>query len=578
MKKWFSKLGLAVTVAVVLVATLWHRVPAWVFGAEAPAPIAFTSLQVDGQITADHPVRLVLQLSDADVRVRSVKAVLTSPDGLDTEPVTFSRQKNLGQWVAQVRLPNPAQPGNWTVNSLQVVDDTGATTNLMGQSSMAVAASAAPVQLVQTVHVHPGPFHETQILPITLTATGAQPLQSVDLFLRGPNGQKSSQSMLLGGGATVPVEVPLRLPKGFGAGTWHLQLIRATAADGSVQNLYAGQDFPGDLKVVKGRQDTQPPTIQNVNLSANTLAAGSALTINAAVTDDLSGVAGVYARLVDAKGRDQGSLVLNPTDSGTYTGQITVPSYAPASQWSVHVQASDVAGNVAVEQAVTLQITAAQTNVAPAALNTVALQWLTNSLLVQAQTSGDVPVTEGIAKLQGPAYMEPAYVWLSRQNDGALQGSLPLADQTPSGTWTLTQFQLIDAVGQNHVYQAKDLPSGPITTTVTNANADNDPPVFDSITVPAVVAHGGRIRISLAAHDAGSGIESAHVTLHGPQDQYLYVDLQWNADTQQWVGSVPAPNSAGEWHVQSVHLKAASGNAVFVQSGTGFDQAIQVRG
>jgi hypothetical protein len=552
-----------------------------VLGQPGPKAVSVKSLTIAGEVKPGHPVDLTLRLQDDDMRISTVKGTATSPDSIEKLDVTFHPHKKAGQFVATWALPTGALPGAWIVGELEATADTGETLPLAGSVSVNVPGNQS--KTTGSVQIPTGTFRETQILPVTVTLAAGLSVKAATVTLMGPKHRVLNQSMIFGTSkAGEALEIPVRLTKGVGVGTWQIARITLTAEDGTVHHLVNGQDFNGDLNVGKGREDTQPPVIDTASLSRASVTTGEQVNdqvfVQALVTDDIAGVGSVFITLTDNLGRQQGATMLTLQDANKWTGNFTLPQYFPAGSWVARLIATDKVGNKMAEPYVLpVTVVASYTDSQPPVVKDVSLDFGNGNLTVTVQLSGDVPAQHVAVQLNPPNVGGRRIVLpLDPVSATTWSRSIPLPEHAAAGDWTVGGLNLQDAIGHQASFAGSELPGAHLTTRVQVDSPDGEPPALDSVTLPATVRAGERVLVTVAAHDKLSGVESVTVGLKGPGSEMKWVLLHLDDTTQNWVGTLVIP-TAGTWHLDSVNLEDAAWNIAVVTTGPGFDVALNVR-
>ena len=316
-------------------------------------------------------------------------------------------------------------------------------------------------------------------------------------------GDQVVDAHVVGGNATdtmLQADIPFSQ---FGqAGDWVVKSVNLTDA---VANTSGAIDTSSNVITVIGAADTQAPTLTAVALSPDTLnldAAAAQVTVNAQLTDDVSGVASAVVTLTGPVGQHV-SANLNPGASpNVWTGVATVPQFSGGGAWTLtDVSTADIAGNqhdylpaelAGMVTPATLAFTGSKDTLAPVlagmqlAPTSVAIngadQIVTATLHVVDDKSG---LAFGMLTLTSPSGQSASNFFdpTSRTDggtgpDGTYSTQLTVPANAEVGSWTVGDVYLEDAVGNSIDLLSDSYPSGAVSTVnVTNTH----PPVIDGV-------------------------------------------------------------------------------------------------
>jgi hypothetical protein len=300
----------------------------------------------------------------------------TSPSGVQSASgyaeVTGGTPLN-ATLTAGVTISQYAESGVWTLQSVEITDDTG---NTAYYDAQALAAAGFPTKL--SVTSVPFPTTPTltglSITSASLTAPGTltvhvaatdnvSDISYVHVGVQSPTGIQTQGS--LGNGSLVSGtlrsgvwEVQVGIPRYAQAGVWDIIL-----GLGDIAGHNAGF-YPSDLEsegyistftVVSSPEDVTPPQIKGITLPSVVDTSASSQTVQGtiSVTDNLSGFS--YAQLYftsPSNGQNRtcytSSLTSGTPLNGTYSFEFTMPQYSEEGTWTIYgITLYDFAGNEA---------------------------------------------------------------------------------------------------------------------------------------------------------------------------------------------------------------------------------------
>lgn len=327
-------------------------------------------------------------------------------------------------------------------------------------------------------------------LVATDTVTGLDPTAS-EVVISGPDGQQRGQSTLTPSGGTAfngTYTASIIVPRFAPQGTWTIGLDLHDQAGNSVtwssSQLIAG-GYLGTFNQT-GAGDTAAPLLTAFSgpTSIDTSGSAQALTFNATVTDDLSGV-GVAASTVSVfapDGSPRGEASLAPVAGDAYNAVINLPRYSPQGAWTVRVVLVDQAGNSiawgsSLLNAAGFSFGFDQTGpgdgtapnltafaITPTQINTSANDQLVTFDLSATDDFAGVNAGASNVVVIKPNGQIAAEVPLTPQGGTALNGtyraSYTVVEGSAAGTWTV-EVHLVDLAGNELILDSSQLdPSG----------------------------------------------------------------------------------------------------------------------
>ncbi len=345
--------------------------------------------------------------------------------------------------------------------------------------------------------------------------------------------------------------------------------------------------------------DTTPPTLTALSFSApsiNVSSAPQSLTVNATITDDLSGVNYGYAYFTSPSGQQvfgyfAGYDRITGTDlNGTYQSTASFPQFLEAGTWTVSVYLTDNVGNQITLSSSTLAglgfpstftvidatpdttpPTLLGASLSPSMIDTSAgPQTVTLSLQVSDSQSGvnfstlnrfAVTLSPMGAGGTGPfQYLgsEDFKLVSGTPQNGVWQVTKTMA-QYSGGNWVITQLALYDAVGNNVRLTPAQLAAMGINPVLLDSSVpvDSTPPTLTGLSfAPSVIdtsESSQNVTVTIGASDDLSGVD------FNPTTPYLaYIQLGFTSPSgNQFAGVNPfvAPTLAagtplaGTWQV-----------------------------
>src|ERR1035438_2361435 len=267
--------------------------------------------------------------------------------------------------------------------------------------------------------------------------------------------------------------------------------------------------------------DTTPPQLTAFSFTPNAVdvsASAQSVTVNATITDDLSGVSYAYVYFVGPYNQQVYGYFYRTsgtTLNGTYQATVTVPRFVAAGVWKAYVQLSDSAGNYSNLQAsnlvtlgfpTDLAVTDSTEDTLPPTLlsanfspSTIDVSSASANVTVTLQVSDNLsganvaypcfavaiapPTTTGstaIKYISGQAF----HLVAGTVNNGTWQAVTTIPRYSPAGAWQIQYINLYDVVG-NYIYlyttQLQAAGINPILS-VNSTPSDIAPPTLTGLT------------------------------------------------------------------------------------------------
>ncbi len=319
--------------------------------------------------------------------------------------------------------------------------------------------------------------------------------------------------------------------------------------------------------LILAQSDTTPPSLTALTFGASTVDVSSSaqsLTVNATITDDLSGVSSANIQFRSPSGQTVNGLFFMTSGTnlnGTYQGSASFPLFVEAGVWTATVSLFDNAGNRATLQVATLaslgfpsSVTVVDTNAdttpptllgmsfSPSSIDTSAgPQNVTVSLQISdAQSGADFSHLVTFALTLAPTGSGPngPFQYLSTADfklvsgtpqDGVWQATKQMP-QFSGGAWEAQNIILFDAVtNQISLGPAQLLTMGiaPILAD-TSTLVDSTPPLLSGLTFSPTIVNTSpapqNVAITVSASDDISGLDFTPTT-----SNIAWIELGFNS-------------------------------------------------
>ncbi len=408
------------------------------------------------------------------------------------------------------------------------------------------------------------------------------------------------------------------------------KLFRRIDVGSAIRLLAAVGAFALSPTLSMAQSDTTPPSLVALSFSAasvNVSTAAQTLTVNATITDNLSGVRYGDIEFTGPTGQVTEFVYLpriTGTDlNGSYQATVPFPRFVEPGVWTASVYLGDNAGNSVTLQSATLislgfpgTLTVVDStpdttpppllgaSFSPSAINTSAgPQTITVSLHVADSQSGAVfsnsspCVTNAFLSRTGAIATEDLELWGNNfklvsgtAQNGVWEATLTMPRYS-GGDWTLNQVCLSDAA-TNRVYLTSTQLTGmgidPVLTD-SSTPADTTPPTLTGLSfAPSVVdtsASSQNVTVTLSASDDISGVYFGLVNSYyvyttayfqSPSGNQAVTAYGYNrpapiagtplAGTWQLTAQWPQYSEEGTWNLNSLFLLDAVGNYAFYSS------------
>jgi hypothetical protein len=334
--------------------------------------------------------------------------------------------------------------------------------------------------------------------------------------------------------------------------------------------------------------------------SVSVLASSQTVAVTAHVTDDLSGVASADITFESPNGKQATAragftLVSGTATNGTYEAIVTFEPFIQTGTWKVRtIHLTDNVGNEAVLSSTQLEakgfpdsvtVTSVEDSTAPA----LASFAISPSSVNVTSASETVTVTAEITDAQS-GFSHGSVVFESpngkvitndasfsrvsgNASDGIYEAKVKFKPFVQSGTWKVSNVNLVDAVNNEANFSSSQLEGKSFPTTVSvTSNEDTEPPVLTGLTMtPATIntATSSQLVIvtatitdNLAGFDTGFIQFESENGKHKTNQAAFATKLSGTETSGTWEAVVNFRESleSGTWKVNSLTLADNAGN------------------
>jgi hypothetical protein len=306
------------------------------------------------------PLTVFVRVTDELSGVNTVSGVLRSPSGAAALPFRSERSTEDGVFIETLTIPDRAETGPWYFGALHARDkalnkrtypeDSG----LLRSSYFEVAGSdadSAPPE-VTSVYLDPLEAYDGDTVKVLVEATDDKSgitmiygvLLSPSTHAKIPfSCQKEGEGNTFLGQITIPGDAE--------SGQWTVDYLQVRDESQNTRTFFR-RDHPtifdgASINVYANRSDSEPPTLDNLEIYPTALVYGETVEIVVYASDDVSGVGNVSGRLQSPSRRAHiaFSSVYDPDDLG-YSAEVVIPTNAETGQWRVeYILITDKARN-----------------------------------------------------------------------------------------------------------------------------------------------------------------------------------------------------------------------------------------
>jgi hypothetical protein len=324
-------------------------------------PPSLISIRFDPQkASPGTDVSIHVSVRDNLSGVYSVAGTLKSPSGGAILPFGCQPSETEGVFVAVFKVPDQAEAGLWALDSLRVTDNVhntsrftdkdgelaGATFQVVGSDSDSLPPQVLAIYIEPAeayggekvrigVHVKDDKSGVARVYGVFMSPSGNARLS----FLCT---EKTEPGMVYG---------ETTLPKDAESGDWVLGYLRAEDEAKNAKTFSHTEDAAifdnAVMRVFAAGSDAQPPTINDITVSASAVAYGEKVDILVSASDDLSGISGVTGRLQSPSGKAAiPFFCVHDPNNDVYRAEITIKTNTEVGIWRVeYIQMTDEAHN-----------------------------------------------------------------------------------------------------------------------------------------------------------------------------------------------------------------------------------------
>lgn len=316
------------------------------------------------QIADGAETNLILVVIDDLSGVRSVSGVISSPAGALQGFAGQREAPESNRYVARIQIPAEATAGTWRINYLALSDNAGNSVNLSAAQGLLPPTAQFRVNSAQSDSQGP------TLKNVWVEKPAMRAGEKNTIFVEASD-DKSGVS--LASGVFVSPSKHARLGfgcrPGAGGTVWECDFTPAANVECGIWQLEQIQlqdkarnmaTYRNDVPSVRAVQiditgqgcDNTPPVLSALTLNPLVVsnAEGGVISVQAQVTDDMSGVAHINAQAYGPAGPSGPRIsfsLASPDGGQNWIGQITVPKNAANGTWSVGwVQVIDKAQNL----------------------------------------------------------------------------------------------------------------------------------------------------------------------------------------------------------------------------------------
>jgi Bacterial Ig domain len=520
---------------------------------------------------------ITLDIQDQS-RVSYVAVHLTSPSGKSDRSVYFYEYEatNLSQTFT---LPFNPEPGEWKVEYITAEDVNGNITNL--DITEEYPNSFETFTLINEQYDGEPPvvtkveFDKEQVnagetvnVYVTAADTGSG-IEAIYMNLSNYNGKdlylyafvKQTDGRWKG---------EVSIPSNAKYGQWYVEYIDVYDNVGNEywkSYSYPEQNPYPSFNVINENADETPPTVKQVSFEKDSVEVGESNTVTVSV-EDTSPIESVMVELISGSNKNDYSLYLDASESGTWTADFTINENMEPGTWKVsRVYVRDTEENSETyyysndnypDYLSTFNVNNENYDAEPPALVSATFEKDT----VQASESNTVYLDaydqSGISFARIEIINstgENDYIYLY---DGEMSGPFTISDRAAPGEWRIKSIFIRDNNNNelSEEFSEDDYPSSLDTFNVINSNYDDEDPTVSKIELSENELNAGEtLDVYVTADGTGSDISSIDVTFWNGSINLYANNFEQQTDGR-WKASVYLPDylKDARWFVSSVYL------------------------
>jgi hypothetical protein len=493
---------------------------------------------------------------------------LVSANYDDNKTVDLKYDSTLNKWVGTITVPTNTPDGELiNINFVNAADTKG----------NVEVSSWYPVSF--TVHNADGDYTAPEVESVEITPAVAGVGEKVQFKAKVTDAQTGVKSVTV---ALDMSEVALTFDgaSGLWVGSY---TVKANDKPGDYTVYVSTEDNNGNsadtvaeqtLTIDNPNADVTGPVVEAVEITPAEVNVGDTVKISATISDDQSGVHGVFATLdsPNFEKYESISLVLN-SETNKWEGTYEVKEFDLPGSWHVNVTAFDNAGNYGSNEA-EYQVVIHNPNGGDVVSPTV------HSLVMSTSTAKPGDTVHFEAKLSdAKSGVKSATIYLY-SNSSANSYPITLAYDESNEVWSADYvIPAFASAGFHSLYLDVADHAGnvefyyPINSLlILNDFSDNEAPKFESISIsPEQALRGEEVTFKVNFTDNQSGVKNASLVLFNPDSAdsynadderaYRFIDLAYSEQENVWIGTytVKATDPLGSWKI-SYEVEDLAGN------------------
>ncbi|WP_175990241.1 Ig-like domain-containing protein [Bacillus sp. Marseille-Q1617] len=350
--------------------------------------------------------------------------------------------------------------------------------------------------------------------------------------------------------------------------------------------------FAVDVIIEDPTPDLQAPYIKIISVSSNELTPTTPITINAEISDELSG----FNKGSITYRKPSNQIVTVPfaqnSQTGTYEAYMSVSDIDVPGEWkvadiflqdnkdnSVHLShlSTQSNGELIDFSGLNLNVSGVSTP-----MSTDKEAPILNSLSIKSQelsVNDSIEITADISDNESGVSMVKAYykkpsglsqtIYLYKDAVGTFTGTHSIGKYEESGEWILTSIYISDKEGNSKTYSDFIDKDGNLQSfencklTITGTTIDSEAPVLNEISVTSTkVSPNEKIEVRAKITDNESGVSYVKVNYRNPSGNTKYFYLYKTTTDNEYVGSMTISQyeERGDRVLTSVYLRDNVGN------------------
>jgi predicted RNA-binding protein with TRAM domain len=546
-------------------------------------------------VKAGEDIKVTIDVTDKGSGVKEIGwFVLKNPSKNNGVSTSDFHENVEGKWEGTITIPDGAEDGEWTLESLGISDNTGnylQLTNFTNYSFKKSISVEGETEYDKTPPVlHNIVFDKNTVkageeikVTIDVTDEGSGVKEIGWFVIKNPSKNNGASISDFQKNVEGKWEGTITIPEGAEDGEWTLESLGISDNTGNYLQLtnFTNYSFKKSISVEgETEYDKTPPVLHNIVFDKNTVKAGEEIKVTIDVTDEDSGVKEIGWFVIKNPSKNNGASTsdFQKNVEGKWEGTITIPEGAEGGEWTLErLGISDNTGNYlqlssfnaySFKKSITVIIPPDNEGPILEKIEVYPREVKVGEKVEIKATISDVGsgVKSGMVAYQNPSDNRYEFIDLTYDDqEGLWKGSYKVQPLDEGGEWSVDHISLRDIAGNSTgVYES--LSSANFT--IINEQGDGEGPVLETIEVfPKEVKVGEKLEIKATISDVGSGVKSAMVAYQNSSDnRYEFIDLTYDDQEGLWKGSykVQPLDEGGEWSVDHISLRDIAGNSTGV--------------